>query len=228
MVLRNIIIFGDPAVDRRFVLERAGVSFDPNAPLPRIFETQRHFVTIANQEYALYYTAGLPGVGISLLKAREVLGNLFCLIRALDGGINLLIYIVHKEEPSAITYSLFHEHLCQRDAPIILVQTTDSPTNPILSWFKLALTLDGTDPESDKVNLHNAIAKCLKKIPKTILATDRFEQTARGAWKLLEKITGWSLADCRDALKFTFKNYGYFSEKDAEAKCESIVESIKK
>ena len=230
MVLRNILIFGDPVIDRRFVLERAGISFDPNAPLPRIFETQRHFVTISNQEYALYYTAGLPSstAARSSLQAREVLGNLYRLIRAFDGGINLLIYVVRANKPSPSTFRLFYDFLCREDAPIILVQATDSPTNPVLSWFKLALTLDGTDPENDKINLHKAIAKCLKKDPKVIPPIERFEQTARESWKLWEKIANWSLADCRDALKYTLKNHGYFSEKDAEAKCESIVESIKK
>jgi len=84
--------------------------------------------------------------------------------------------------------------------------------------------LDGADPESDRVNLHKAIARQLKTTPKSIHFTEQFEVTARGSWKLLENKANWSLAD---ALKFTFEKHGFFSGRDADAKCESIVESIK-
>ena len=228
MVLRNIIIFGDLAIDTRFVLERAGASIDPFRLPPRIFEAERYSVTIAGQEYALYNTAGLPspGPGGSSLQAREVLGNLHRLIRSFDGGINLLIYAVRTDKPTPDNFSLFFDYLCQRDAPIILVQTTHQPSDVAL--FKLVLTLDGADWESDRVNLQKAIVKYLKKNPKVIDPTERFKLTARGSWKLLEKGANWSLADCRDALKFTFVKHGFFSEKDADEQCESIVESIKK
>jgi hypothetical protein len=226
MVPRNIIIFGDPAIDRRFVLELAGASLDPFGLSPRIFETQRHSVTISDQEYALYNTAGLPSTGSSSLQAREVLGNLYRFIRAFDGGINLLIYVVRTDQPTTSNFRLFFDYLCQQDAPIILVQTTHPPSE--FMWFRLVLVLDGADPESDKVNLHKAIAKHLKKNPRFISPMERFETTARGSWKLLESKASWSLADCRDALRFTFEKHGFFSEKDASARCESIVESIKK
>jgi hypothetical protein len=228
MVLRNIIIFGDPAVDRHSVLELAGASIDPFRPPPEIFETERYSVTISDQEYALYNTAGLPssGAGRSSLRAREVLGNLYRFIRSFDGGINLLIYVVDMDKPTTSNFKLFYDYLCQHDTPIILVQTTHQP--PESDWFRLVLTLDGAEPESDRVNLQKAIARYLKKNPKSIHPTERFEVTARGSWKLLEKKANWSLADCRDALKFTFEKHGFFSERDADAKCESIVESIKK
>ena len=224
MVPRNVIIFGDQAIDRRFVLERAGASGPLGLPL-RIFETERHWVTIADQEYALYNTVGLPISGADS-KAREVLGNLHRFIRSFDGGINLLIYVVRRDKPTSNNFHLFYDYLCQKDAPIILVQTTHQPSD--VDWFKLVLTLDGADRESDRVNLQRAIAKYLKKNPKSIHPAERFERTARESWKLLEKWANWSLADCRDALKFTFEKHGFFSEKAADAKCESIVESIKR
>lgn len=224
--VRNIVIFGDPGSDRRFVLRLAGVPLDPHGLPPKIFEIQRHSVTISDQEYSLYHTAGLPGSYSRrlALQAREVLGNLYRLIRAIDGEINLLIYVV-RNTPSTSSFRLFHDFLCQQDVPIILVQTTPPPSE--LSWFRLVLTLDGTNPEREKLNLQRAIARHLNKNPKFIPPLERFEQTARDSWKLWEKITNWSLADCRDALKFTFENYGFFSEKDAETRCESIVEGIK-
>lgn len=225
MVIRNIITFGDPAIDRNFVLELAGASPDHHSLPPKIFETHRHSVTISEHQYALYNTAGLSGSGSSSLQAREFLGNLYRFIRAFDGGINLLIYVVHTDKPSSSNFRLFYEYLCQQDAPIILVQTTHMPSD--LSSFSLVLTLDGVNPESDKVNLRKAITKHAKKHPKVIPPIERFELTASESWKLLEKIAEWSLTDYRDALKFTFERYGFFSENDAHAKCESIVESLK-
>ena len=221
-----IIVFGDPAIDRRFVLELAGASLDRFGAPSRIFETQRHFFTISDQEYPLYNTAGLPSVVSSSLQAREVLGNLYRFIGTFDGRINLLIYVVGTDKPSDSNFRLFYDYLCQQDAPIILVQTTHPPSE--LSWFRLVLVLDGADLESDKVNLRKAIAKHLKKNPKFISPMERFETAARGSWEILERNASWSLADCREALKFTFQNYGLFSEKDAYARCESIVEGIKK
>jgi hypothetical protein len=231
MVCPNIIIFGDPAMDRGFVvslLTRA--SPHPFGLSPRVFQTQSYSVTISNQQYWLYNTAGIPSSGTarSSLQAREVLGDLYRFIHAIagDGGINLLIYVVRTDKPTSSNFKLFYDYLCQQDTPIILVQTTHTPSK--LSWFKLVLTLDGANRESDKVNLHTAIDKHVKKTPKSMPLMERFESTARGCWKLLEKEASWSVADCRDALKFNFKNYGLFSEKDADRRCESIIKGFQR
>ena len=230
MVYRNVVLFGDPAMDRGFVVSLlTGASPHPFGPSPRVFQTQSYSATISNQQYWLYNTAGIPSSGTarSSLQAREVLGDLYRFIHAIagDGGISLLIYVVRTDKPTSSNFILFYDYLCQQDTPIILVQTTHRPSKP--SWFKLVLILDGANRESDKVNLHTAIDNHVKKSPKSIPLMERLESTARGCWKLLEKEASWSVADCRDALKFSFKNYGLL-EKDADTRCESIIKGFQR
>ena len=222
---RKIIIFGDPAIDTRFVVELAGASrlyrFDP---LRSVFKTNFYSVAISDRRYQLYHTAGIPSsrTGRSSLQAPEVLENLYSFIRRFSGA-HLLIYVVCTDKPTSNNFKFFYDYLCQQDIPIILVQTTH--TSSELSWFDLVLTLDGADPESDKVNLHEAITKhLLDRNPNLISHSDRFELAARGCWKLLAKEASWSLADFRDALKLIFKKYDLFLEEEVEMRCERIME----
>jgi hypothetical protein len=220
---RNIIIFSDPAIDTHFVIELAGACrLNPFDPLRSVFETYIYDVTISNQGCWLYHTAGIPSsrTAKSSLRAPDILENLYSFTRMIGGVVHLLIYVVRTDTPTSSNFRIFYDYLCQQDAPIILVQTTHTPSE--LSWFNLVLTLDGADPENDKVNLHRAIKRHLNRNPKSIPLMERFESTARGCWKLLENEASWSAARCRNILKFIFKKY---EEKDGDTRCERIIES---
>jgi hypothetical protein len=145
-----------------------------------------------------------------------MLENLYFLTRMFD-IVDLLIYVVRTDTPTSSNFRFFYDYFCQQDTPIILVQTTH--THSELSWFKLVLTLDGADPASDKANLRKAITS---RNSEFIRYVERFESTARGCWKLLEKEASWSLADFGDALNVIFKKHG---EKDRAKRCERIIES---
>ena len=221
---RDIIIFSDPAIDTRFILEMAGASYlSPFDPLRSVFETRLYKVTISNRRCWLYHTVGIPSshTDRSSLRAPDVLANLYSFTRRFS-GVHLLIYVVRTDKPTSSNFRLFYDYLCQQDAPIILVQTTHTPSE--LSWFDLILTLDGADRESDKVNLHEAIMKHVNRNPKFILQTDRFESAARGCWKLLAKEANWSLADFRDVYKFIVKKYHLFPEEVVDTGCQRIIE----
>lgn len=229
MVPRNIIIFGAPTIDRRFVLKLAGVP-DANSPSPaKIFQTQRHSSVISKQQCTLYDTAGLNDSDVLSLEAREALGNLYRFTHALSGGINLLIYVVH-DQPSPNNLKLFRDYLCRQDAPLILITTNLNhlSSKPDGVSHVLGLPLDGTDAESDKVLLQKSITRHLKKNPEVIQPMDRFERTAKESWKLLEKAARWTLAESRNALRDTFMEDAFFSEEYAKKKCGDIVEYIKK
>ena len=222
MSLGNIIVFGDPAIDTRFVVELAGASrlksFDP---LRSVFKTNVYYVP--SQRYWLYHTAGIPSprTGRSSLQAPDVLENLYSFINRFV-EVHLLIYVVRTDKPSSSNFRFFYDYLFQQDTPIILVQTTHTPSE--LLWFDLVLTLDGADPESDKVNLHKAITKHLNRNPKFMSSIKRFELAARGCWKLLAKEASWSLAEFRDALKLNYKKCRWLTEKGVDAICESTME----
>jgi hypothetical protein len=216
----NIIIFGNPAIDTGFVLELAGASdLEPFDPFRSVFRTN---IYVVDRRYWFYHTAGIPSsrTGRSSLQAPDILENLYSFI-CMFGVVHLMIYVVRTDTATSSNFRFFYDYFRQQDTPIILVQTTH--TRSELSWFNLTLTLDGADPASDKVNLRTAIDKHIKKTPKSIPRIERFESTARGCWKLLEKEASWSLADFGDALKVIFKKYG---EKDGETRCERIIEDF--
>jgi hypothetical protein len=217
MNFANIMIFGDPAIDTRFIVELLGGSHVD--PLRSVFETNVYDIDRAHQDYSLYHIAGIPSsrTDRSSLQARMVLKNLPKL-----SWINLLIYVVHTDKPTSNNFRFFYDYLCKQDAPIILVQTTH--THSELSWFDLVLTLDGADPESDKVNLRNAVTKHLNRKPRYFMYDERFNWAAGACWKLLGKEAGWSFEDFRDALKLTCKKADWLSERAADPICERIIE----
>ena len=224
MVDRNIIVFSDPAIDTGFIVKLAGFPWQPAFdPFCGVFKPVYYDVVIDDQRHWLIHTAGLPSsrTGRSSLQAPEVLENLYSFIRRFS-EVRLLIYVVRTDKPTSKNFRFFYDYLCQQDAPIILVQTTHTPSD--LTWFDLVLTLDGADPESDGVNLRKAITKHLNRNPMFISYTDRFEWAARGCWKLLAKEASWSLADFRDALKFKHKGNLWLT--DVDARCERIVKHV--
>ena len=87
--------------------------------------------------------------------------------------------------------------------------------------------MDGADPESDEVNLQEAITKHLNRNPKFIPHDERFESAVRGCWKLLGKEASWSLADFRDALKLNYKKDRWLRlDNDMDATCERIIKQV--
>jgi hypothetical protein len=226
MSSQNIVVFGDPAIDTRFIAELAGVSYiSPFDPFRSVFETKFYHVTIDDQPYTLFHTAGFPSsrMGRSSLQAPNVLEKLYYFI-PLVGSINLLIYVVCADKPTSSNFRFFYDYVCQQDVPIILVQTTHTFLE--LSWFNLVLTLDGADAESDKVNLHKAITKHLNRNLKLMLPINRFESAARGCWRLLGKEASWSFADFRDALKLDYKKNGWLTKNGVDAMRKRIIERV--
>ena len=232
MVSRNVIIFGDPSIHRRFLLKLLGISWNINVlPPVTIFETSTHLINTNKNQYVLYNTAGLHS-DVSNLEPRQLLSNLYRFTRAIDGGINLLIYVVDNKH-SVNNIRLFHDFFCRRDAPIILVTSNFRPpsrseSDNYLPRFEAVLTLTGADPGSDKHNIQEAMDINMKRDAKDILPMDRFEMTAIQSWKLLERAAGWSIPKWRDALKATLVEAAFFSEQDASAKYQDIVNYIKK
>ena len=105
----DIIVFGDPAIDTRFVLELAGASdLEPFDPLRSVFETELYDVTISDQRYRLLHTAGIPSshTDRSSLQAPEVLKNLYYSSDWFS-KVHLLIYVVRTDKPTSKNFSFF-------------------------------------------------------------------------------------------------------------------------
>jgi hypothetical protein len=89
MSSQNITIFGDPAIDTRFVVELAGARLEPFGPFRSVFKTNTYHV---HQQYWLYHVAGIPSssMGRSSLQAPDILKNLYSFTR-MFGPVHLLI-----------------------------------------------------------------------------------------------------------------------------------------
>ena len=133
------------------------------------------------------------------------------------GVVHLLIYVVRADKSTSSNFRFFYDSLCQQDTPIILVQTTHTPSE--LSWFNLVPTLDGADPESDKVNLHKAITKHLNRNPKSIPHIERFESAVRGGcWR--KKLAGLLQTSAMPSRLFSRT-----VKRDGDTRCGRIIES---
>jgi hypothetical protein len=98
-----------------------------------------------------------------------------------------------------------------------------------LPHFKVVLTLNGPNLESNRVSLQEAISRHIKKRDlKDVPPIDRFEVTAIKSWKLLERAAGWCIPKWLEAFKATLMQDAFFSEQDAAAKCQHVAEYIKK
>ena len=235
MVFRNIVIFGDPSVDRRFIFKPLGirsVTWNANIiPLLMIFETQIYSVTTSRNKYKVYDTAGLHS-DVSSLEPRQVLGSLYRFISAFDGGIHLLVYAV-DDKYSVNDVKIFYDFLCRRNVPIILV--TSNPHLPSMSrsvnnlpHFKDILILKGDNPENDRDRLQEALSTHIKRDPKEILPMNRFEMTIVKSWKLLERAAGWTIPQYRDAIMATLIDEAFFSEQGAAVRSQYMADYIKK
>jgi hypothetical protein len=177
------------------------------------------------QRCIFYETVGLTEESTDGLEPHVALGNLHRFTTNLAGGVNLLIYVV-ADKPSVKNYTLFYKYLCQEDAPIILVRTrpTSAPsTFPPECQSIPILVLDS--------RINTTLRDAMKKWnpqPKAIVPIDRFEQTAKQAWNLLEKQAKWDIKECRNALATTLVKNGSFSKESALAKKEEITDYIEK
>jgi hypothetical protein len=228
MSSQNIIVFSDAAIDIRFIAKLFGASIpyiNSSSPFHSVFEPRFCRVAIDGRDYFIHHIAGIPSsrMGRSSLQAPEVLKNLHCLTRSFN-QVHLLIYVVRTDKPTSNNFRFFYDYLCYQNPPFILVQTTHTPLE--VSWFDLVLTLDGADPESDKVNLHKVITKNFNRSITFVRCSMRFEAAARGCWKLLGKEASWSLADFRDALKLDYQGVQWLTEKDANAICKGFIEQV--
>ena len=120
---RYIIVFGDPAIDTRFVFELVGASdIEPFDPLRSVFKTNVYHVP--RQRYQLIHTAGIPSPHTDRpsLQAPDAVEYLHSFIRRFS-WVHLLIYVVRTDKPTSKSFRFFYDYVCQQNAPIILVQT---------------------------------------------------------------------------------------------------------
>jgi hypothetical protein len=107
----NIIVFSDPTVDTRFVVELAGAF--PLKPFDRfcsVFKTNIYRTVISDQRCTLFHTAGFPSsrTDRSSLQAPDILENLYSFTRMFE--VHLLIYVVRTDTPISSNFRFFYDY----------------------------------------------------------------------------------------------------------------------
>jgi predicted GTPase len=94
--------------------------------------------TISNSNYNLFDTAGLNEGIAGKVSARKAIEELYKLIRHLDDGINLLVYIMRAPritDAAQKNYEMFFNIFCQKKVPIVIVVTGLEDEDDMDSWW---------------------------------------------------------------------------------------------
>jgi predicted GTPase len=124
----NVIVFGETGVAKSSVINMldgdvmAAVS-DQNDQ--GAFSNTPYEKAIFGCTFNIFDTIGFDG-GPGTLAAREAIEGVYKLIRQLDDGINLLVYVIQASRMNDLTrmnYKMFFELFCQKQVPIVIIVT---------------------------------------------------------------------------------------------------------
>ena len=138
---RNIIIFGATGVGKSSVVNmlssgsEAAVSSTAKG---ETFRHQRYRKDIRGHCISVFDTVGLGEGKKGRVPATKAIEALYRLMRGLDDGVGLLVYVVRGPRLSDSVrknYELFYEIFCQRKVPIVLVITGLEHEEDMDGWW---------------------------------------------------------------------------------------------
>ncbi|KDQ59830.1 hypothetical protein JAAARDRAFT_33403 [Jaapia argillacea MUCL 33604] len=139
--VRNIIIFGESGCGKSSVINLlAGDHVADTSSTAAGCTFQSHKYTIASEYMVLnvFDTIGLNEGKGGAVASNVAIANLYKLVRKMDGGVNLLIYVIRGPritESTSDNYRMFYEAFCQRNVPIVLVVTGLENEDPMDAWW---------------------------------------------------------------------------------------------
>ncbi|KDQ59855.1 hypothetical protein JAAARDRAFT_33430 [Jaapia argillacea MUCL 33604] len=90
------------------------------------FQTKCHSIAKEGVVLNIFDTVGLDEGDMGSVASSEAIAKLYALVRDLDGGVNLLLYVVRGPRIQSSTrnnYRLFVEGFCQKKVPVVLLVT---------------------------------------------------------------------------------------------------------
>ncbi|KDQ62065.1 hypothetical protein JAAARDRAFT_189440 [Jaapia argillacea MUCL 33604] len=129
----NVIVFGESGVGKSSVINMLSDKEIPPsdiAPIShdaagRIFNTAMFIRSTPSVDLHLFETSGLDEkIDPAQSDPAILVKNLYKLVRSMDGGVNLLVYVIRANRIKQWTYTnyrIFFETFCQRQVPIVLV-----------------------------------------------------------------------------------------------------------
>jgi tRNA U34 5-carboxymethylaminomethyl modifying GTPase MnmE/TrmE len=140
---KTIVLFGETGAGKSSLVnlmageEVADVSPDMRR---RTMEWKEYNVRFGGDSYMVFDTVGLNEPQLGVMGYLETVGNAYRLIKMLEkqGGINLLLFCIRASRITAMlqsNYRLFHEFLCEKKVPIVLVITNLERENRMEDWW---------------------------------------------------------------------------------------------
>jgi tRNA U34 5-carboxymethylaminomethyl modifying GTPase MnmE/TrmE len=141
---KNIVLFGETGAGKSSLINlMAGKEVAHTSP-----DTQRctmlwteYAIDFDGSSYTVFDTIGLGNSWLGVREYLESVENAYQLIRELDkrGGIDLLLFCVRAGRTSSTlqsNYRLFHEFLCEKKVPIVLVITNLEREKRMEDWWE--------------------------------------------------------------------------------------------
>ncbi|KAG1724246.1 P-loop containing nucleoside triphosphate hydrolase protein [Suillus lakei] len=141
---RTVVVVGETGAGRSSLVNlMAGeevASASPDA-VRCAMHCQEYTTSFGGDSYKVFDTVGLEEPRLGINEYLEIVENAYRLIKALDraGGIDLLLFCIRAGRvPDALqsNYRLFHEFLCEKKVPIVLVITNLEEEQRMEDWWE--------------------------------------------------------------------------------------------
>ena len=102
------------------------------------FTSECYEFKIHGKPFKFHDTAGLGECAEGKVSAPQAIENLFRLIRELEGGISLLVYVVRGprlRDAARKNYLMFYEIFCEEQVPIVVVVTGLEEEKDRQAWW---------------------------------------------------------------------------------------------
>jgi len=138
MSQKNIVIFGETGSGKSSIVNMLlgrKVAEVSDAAVGCTFHFQRY----KSKEYTFYDTVGLSEGSRGSLSSKQALSNLIKLLKSLEDGVSLLIFVVEKGRIKTTleeNYKLFVNTICMKKVPVILVITHCEQELVVGQWWE--------------------------------------------------------------------------------------------
>jgi len=187
----NIIFFGESGSGKSSIInmiaesELATVSSSVNGCT---FTNTRYPVVIRGTNFNVYDTAGLDEGDNGTVPKQQAIIQLFRLLKSVDTGVNLLVFCMRGpriKEAAHKNWRLFHEVICRRQVPIVLVITGLEQEADMDDWWVR------NKGAFQKYGMHPQGAACITAIRGKRLKSgayafeEEYEESKAKVWNLL-------------------------------------------
>jgi len=192
---------------------------------------QQYPIQFDGKSYMVFDTVGLEEPQLGFQQYLETVGNAYTLIQNLErqGGIDLLLFCMRAGRLTATlqsNYRLFHEFLCDKKVPIVVVITyLENEAGEMDNWWK------NNKDVFDRLGIHVAGHACITAIRGNY--PERYEESRIAIRKVVKEFTAdgqkevWIGGD-NTIMSFVRKLKGLFQGKGKLPTKKKIVSGLTK